>query len=159
MTWDIRYIDEGFLFWIIPSTYLFHEAINWVCTAGVAVFAFIRFYIDFSVYDHYYIIVASCFITCVLFHQSLALILLYHEYFLFDITCYLSICFCVLVFTTWFSIHVYDSNLSIHVCLSLTLFGIHHTTRWGVLTPLDPHVQIPELETCEFSRLLIKVAQ
>jgi len=58
MTRDIRYIDEGFLVWIIPSTYLSHKAVNWVCTAGVAVFAFIRFYIRFLVYDHYYIITA-----------------------------------------------------------------------------------------------------
>ena len=28
VTRAIRYIDEGFLIWIIPSTYLSHEAVN-----------------------------------------------------------------------------------------------------------------------------------
>ena len=27
ITWDIRYIDEGFLVWISPLTYLSHEAV------------------------------------------------------------------------------------------------------------------------------------
>ena len=30
ITWDIRYIDEGFLVWIILSTYLSHEIVIWV---------------------------------------------------------------------------------------------------------------------------------
>jgi len=58
--------------------------------------------------------------------------------------------------TARFLMHAFDSDLSTHVCSSL---GIRHTPRWGVLTPLDPHVQISELETCGFSQLLIKVAQ
>jgi len=36
VTWGIRYIDEDFFVWIIPSTYLSHEVINWACTAGFA---------------------------------------------------------------------------------------------------------------------------
>ena len=40
-----------------------------------------------------------------------------------------------------------------------TPFGICIIARWGVVTPLDPHVQITKLETCEFSQLLIRVAQ
>ena len=40
-----------------------------------------------------------------------------------------------------------------------TPFGIRITTHYGVLTPLDPHVEIPEFGACEFSRLLIRVAQ
>jgi len=35
----------------------------------------------------------------------------------------------------------------------------HITTRLGVLTPLDPHVQVLELGACAFSQLLIRVAQ
>jgi len=55
---------------------------------------------------------------------------------------------CMLVLTTWFSMHVYESDLSIHVCLSTypcTPLGICITTCWGVLTSLDPHVQVSEL--------------
>ena len=48
---DVRYMvyDEGFLVWIIPSTYLSYEVINWVCTASFTVFAFIEFYFEFLV--------------------------------------------------------------------------------------------------------------
>jgi len=46
VTWDIKYIDEGFLVWIIPSTYLSHKAANWAYTIG---FACIRFYSVLSV--------------------------------------------------------------------------------------------------------------
>jgi len=28
VTWSIRYINEGFLIWIIPLMYLSHEALN-----------------------------------------------------------------------------------------------------------------------------------
>jgi len=46
VTWDIRYIDEGFLVWIVPSMHLSHEAVNWACTTS---FAYIRFYSVLSV--------------------------------------------------------------------------------------------------------------
>jgi len=59
----------------------------------------------------------SCFTTSVLFHLSHTLILSHHEYFLIDITCYISTYFCMFVLITRFSMHVYDSDLSIHVCL------------------------------------------
>ena len=72
-------------------------------------------------------LLTSCFPTCVLFHQSPALILLYHEYSLHDFTCYISTCFCMLLSTTRFSRHAYDSVLSIHVCLSMhTTWRSHH---------------------------------
>jgi len=60
---------------------------------------------------------------------------------------------------TRFLMHVYDSDLSILVCYLCTPFGIRITTHWGVLTPLDPYVQVSELGACEFSRLLIRVSQ
>ena len=37
--------------------------------------------------------------------------------------------------------------------------GFCITTRRGVLTPLDPHVQVLELGACGFSQLLIRMAQ
>ena len=122
-------------------------------------------HICFHASDFWFVIIiilyllTSCFTTCVLFHQSPTLILLYHEYSLLDIACYLSTCFCMLVLTTRFSMHNDDSDLSIHVCLSLQPFGIHITTHWGNLTPLDPHFLVSELWTCWFSRLLIRAAQ
>ena len=65
----------------------------------------------------------------------------------------------MLVSTTQFSIHVYDSDLSIHVCLSSHVTWHYITTRWEVLTPLDPHVQVSELGPCGFSQLLIRDVQ
>jgi len=57
----------------------------------------------------------------------------------------------MLVLMTRFLMHVYDSDLSIHVCYLCTALGIRITTRWGVLTPLDPHIQVSKIETCGFS--------
>ena len=34
MAWGIWYIDEGFLVWIIPSTYQSHESTIWACTTS-----------------------------------------------------------------------------------------------------------------------------
>jgi len=69
----------------------------------------------------------SCLTPCVLLHQSPAVILLYYEYSLLDITCYISTCFCMLLLTTRFSMLVYDSDLSIHVCLSMhATWHTHH---------------------------------
>ena len=72
---------------------------------------------DFMIIILYLLI--SCLSTCVLFHQSPTLILSYYEYFLLDINCCISTCSCMLMPMTRFSMHVYDSNLSIHVCLSI----------------------------------------
>jgi len=76
-------------------------------------------------------LLTSYFTTCVLFRQSPALILSYHEYFLLDITYYISTCFCMLVLTTRFSMHDYDSVLSIHVCLFLHAIWHSHHHSWG----------------------------
>ena len=48
---DVRYMihSEGFLVWVIPLTYLSHEAINWICTTDFTVFPFIRFYFGFLI--------------------------------------------------------------------------------------------------------------
>jgi len=94
--------------------------------------AFIRIYIRFSIYDHYYIILAYI----LLYHLCSippvpALILSYQEYFLLDITCYISTCFYMLVLRTRFSMHDYDSILSIHVFLSLNAIWHSHHHSWG----------------------------
>ena len=61
--------------------------------------------------------------------------------------CYISACLCTLLLTAQFSIHGYDSVLSIHMCLSLlaTWPLLHHSPGEFHLTPLDPHVQVMEL--------------
>jgi len=66
---------------------------------------------------------------------------------------------CVLVLTMRFSMHVYDLDLSMHVCLFMHATWHSDITRWGVLTLLDPHVQVSKLRTSGFSLLLIRVAQ
>ena len=72
MTRDIRYIDEGFLIWIIPSTYRSYESLIWACITGFVIF-----------------------------------------------TCCLLACSSMPVLTIRFSMHVYDSDSSIHLCMFL----------------------------------------
>jgi len=55
VTWDIRYKDEGFLIWIIPSTYLSHEAVIWVVLLVFSYLLLSDFNSDFHFY-YYYII-------------------------------------------------------------------------------------------------------
>ena len=81
---------------------------------------------------------------------SLLYILLLDASFMFMYSC---------THDTIFNTCYFDLDLSIHMCFPCTLLGIRHTTRWGVLTPLNPHVQILELGACGFSQLLIRVAQ
>ena len=96
----------------------------------------------------------SCLTTCVLFHQSPTLILSYHEYSLLDITYYISTYFCMPVLTTRFSMHVYNSDYRYTCAYLRTPLGISITIRRGVLTLLDPHVQVSELGAYGFSQLL-----
>ena len=55
ITWDIRYIDEGFLIRIIPSTNLSHEAMIWVVLLVLPNLLLSGFYSNFWFY-YYYII-------------------------------------------------------------------------------------------------------
>jgi len=54
ITWDIRYIDDDF-FWIIPSTYVSHEAVIWVVPLIFPYLLSLGFNSDFQFY-YYYII-------------------------------------------------------------------------------------------------------
>jgi len=106
MTRDIRYIDEGFLVWIIPSMYLSHEAVNWVCTTGVAVFAFIRFYFKFPM------------LWLLLLYYT-AYIMLYHLCSIPPILCsYLIIPW---VFSAWYCL--LSLYLLLYVCAHDTIFN------------------------------------
>jgi len=81
-------------------------------------------------------LLTSYFTTCILFHQSPALILSYHEYSLLDIACYIFARFCMLVLTTRFSMYGYDSVLSIRVCLSLhTIWHSYHHSLGSSSSP------------------------
>ena len=74
----------------------------------------------------------------------------------FDVS-FLFMCVCAhnTIFNTCSFIRIYWYTCA-YPCMPL---GIHNTTRLGVLTPLDPHVQVSELGACGFSLLLMKVAQ
>ena len=66
----------------------------------------------------------SCLCICILFHQSPALILSYHEYFLlesFAVYLLAPACLCLR-----HGFHVYDSDLLIHVCLSILAIWLSH---------------------------------
>ena len=157
MTLDIRYIDDGFLVWIIPLMYLSHRAVNWVCTAGFAVFAFIGFYFGFLVLSLlllYYIFLHSA--LPLVFYSTSLLLLSYHTV---SIPCLISFavyllapaCLCPrhgfqCTFMTW----IYQYTCA-YLCSSS---GFRITTRRGVLTPLDPHVQVLELERVDSPTLL-----
>jgi len=57
-------------------------------------------------------------------------------------------------FQCMFMIQIYRYTFA-YLCIP---FGISITTHWGVLTPLDPYVQVAELRACGLSRLLIREA-
>ena len=102
----------------------------------------------------------SCFTTCVLFHQSPALIVLYHACSLLVIT-YISLPALVCLYSQhgfqymlfWFGyIDTRVLILARHLAYTIPLTG-------EFLTTLDPHVQISEFGACGFSRLLIRDVQ
>ena len=57
----------------------------------------------------------------------------------------------MLMLTTQFSMYDYDSVLSIHVLIFARHLAFASPLAWGVLTPLDPHVQVLELGACGLS--------
>ena len=72
----------------------------------------------------------------------------------------------MLLLTTRFSIHYYDTVLWIHMCLPLFAIWLlpHHSPGEFHLTPLDSHVQVLELGASQCLELvepllLIRVAQ
>ena len=83
--WDIWYIDEDFLVWIIPSTYLSHEVIIWIVLLILSYLLSSDFYSDFQ-FTTIIILYNPIFTTCVLLHWSPAIIILYRACLLPDIT-------------------------------------------------------------------------
>ena len=124
-------------------------------------FALIGFYFKFLVL---WLLYYSC------LHPALPLVfyftsLLLLSYYTMHVLCLLSFTISLPAPVCLYSRHHFLNICSFdwiyrYMCAYLcTQFGIRITTCWGVLTPLDLHVQISELGTCGFSRLLIKVAQ
>ena len=70
----------------------------------------------------------------------------YHIYF----TCYFLTCSCMPILMTRFSIHAPWLGF-IDTRVLVLARHLAHTTHWGVLTPLDLHVQILELGAYGFS--------
>ena len=119
-----------------------------------ATIAFIGFYIRF--------LLTSCFATCVLVFYSTSFLLL--SYLTMSDPCLIPFAVYLLVPACLCSRHSFQGMFMIQIyrytCAYLySPLGIHITTHQGVLTPLDPHIQVSELGTCGFSGMLIRVAQ
>ena len=78
ITWDIWYIDDGFLVWIIPSMCLSHETVIWIVSQVLLYLLSSDFNSDFwfCIY-YYYFIYIFCFTTCVLLYRSPTVTILY----------------------------------------------------------------------------------
>jgi len=110
---------------------------------------------NFWFYDYYHI---SCsYPTLSLIFCSTSLLLL--SYYNMSNPCLISLAIYLLVsvclysrhdFLDMFMIRIYRYTCA-HLCTPL---GIRITTRRGVLTLLDHHVQVSELAACGFSQLL-----
>jgi len=93
---------------------------------------------------------------------SISLLLL--SYYTMSIPCLISLAIYLLAFVCLCSRHDFQCLFMIRIyrytCVYLcTPLGIRITTCWGVLTPLNPHVQVSKLGACEFSQMLIRDAQ
>ena len=145
MTWEIWYIDEGFLVWIIPLTYLSNEAVNWVCTADFAMFPFIGFYFKFL------ILLLLLYYSCL--HHALSLMfystrLLSLSYYAMHIPCLTSSTISLLAPACLSSRQSFQYILMTWIyrytrAYPCTPLGIHDTTRWGVFD--SPGCSCPDL--------------
>ena len=145
-TWDMLYIDEGFLVWIIPLTYMSRKSIIWACTTS-----FIHTYIYrmFNVFNtclmylsHIYLYLSSrhCFL-CMLSDSDL-LIYMYLLDFGFTVILLISFMLLVIVCTCMPKPH----HLIMHTCdylICTSLCFIICTRRLHLIT-LNSHVQILE---------------
>ena len=133
---DVRYMVYR---WGFPYLiYSFNVLISWNRKLGLYRWCIYFHRVILQIFGFIIIILylfTSCLITCVLFYQFSALIILYHAYYLFDITYYLSACSCMPVFTTLW-LRFIDTRVIIparHLALTTPLVG-------KFLTPLNPHV-------------------
>ena len=156
----MQYIDKGFLVWIIPSTFLSHEAVNWVLPLVLPYLLSLGFTLDFR------FIIIILYYNCLhpalplVFYSTSLLILSYytmHVLFLWAFT--LSTCSCMPVLMTQFSMHVYDSDLSIHMFLSLHATWYSHHHSMGSSNSSGSSCSGLRVWSMWISQLLIRVAQ
>ena len=154
MMWDIKYIYEGFLVWLIPSTYLSHEAVNWACTTD---FSCIWFYSVLSVLS-----ILWCFLnlgdnsgymnsgygdiryrlytwrfSCLDYSfdvliSQIGILGLYNWFCHIYFTWCLTACSCVSCSWHDFQYMLFDSDLSITCACPCMTLGTHLTTRCEV---------------------------
>ena len=115
VTWDMWYIDEGFLIWIISLTYLSRESIIWACTTS-----FVHTYI----YRMF-----NLFTAC-----TYALHTAFYAYFQFQIYCR-SFNF-PYVICYYLYLHTWTTSLDhVHVCLLCTPFGFIYVLAGCIWQP------------------------
>jgi len=126
-TWDVWYIDEGFLIWIIPLTYLSRESIIWACTTS---FIHTCIYRMFNLFTACTYTLHTAFYVCFQFQI--------HRYIWFIVVPLIPpyvICTCILG----------PHHLIMYMC---TCYARHLTLLYVLvgfrLTTLDSHIQILE---------------
>ena len=144
-TWDIWYIDEDFLVWIIPLTYQSHESIIWACTTS---------FVHTCIYR-----MLNVFIACLFVLKHSTPFSIYVFWFsLIDIHIF-----------TWFQTYCLSPNfhlcyLSLHVpvCLNHITWSCTRVTAWACQLALS--YVLAELlsdnpkSTCPDPRVWIAVA-
>jgi len=127
-TWDMWYIDEGFLIWIIPLTYRSCESIIWAYTTG---------FVHTCIYRMFNVFIACLFVlklsTLFSMHAFWFRLIDVHVFTWFRIYCrsfnffYVTYhCLCPLNDITWSCTRV--SAWARHLALSYVLVGLHLTT-------------------------------
>ena len=131
------YIDEGFLIWIIPLTYLSREPIIWACTTSFVhkcIYHMFNLFITCLIYLlHVYVYLCSpyCFL-CMLSDSDLLIYMIYYR------SCKFPLCYLLLLVPACLD----------HITWSCTRVPVMHAIRLyymcslGLLTTLDSHVQI-----------------
>jgi len=129
-TWDIWYIDEGFLVWIIPLTYLSRESIIWACTTS---FVHTCIYCMFNLFTACTFTLRTAFYACFQFQI--------HRYIWFTVVPLISLTLFVITCTCILRPHHLITYTCIcharHLILLYVLVGLR-------LTTLNSHVQILE---------------
>ena len=137
-TWEMWYIHEGFLIWIIPLTYQSRESIIWACTTS---------FVHTCIYHMF-----SVFIACLCVPMLSILFSMHVFRFRFiDIHVFTSFwIYCrsfnfPYVTCHYLYLHVWITSVDyVHVCLICTPLGFIVCTGGLYLTTLDSHVQILE---------------
>ena len=128
-TWDMWYIDEGFLIWIIPLTYQSRESIIWACITS---FVYTCIYRMFKL-SAAYLYVPMLFILPSMHVFSFKFIDIHDLLSFLYVTCY---CLYLHAWTTSLD-HVHVWLLCMPLALLYVLAGLR-------LTTLNSHVQILE---------------